>query len=248
MKVKKKPIIGILANIETMDKDPFLGKDRTTLNQDYIHAIMKAGGIPLVLPVIDDLSIIKQQIDLIDGLMITGGYDVHPHLYGEEPHPDIGFIRADRDKFEIRALGYAYEKEKPIFGICRGLQLINVAFKGTLYQDISQHSTSDRILHTQKAKLHEVTHRVNLTSGSLLQDIFKKKIIGTNSFHHQAIKQIAPGFLVSARTKDGIIEGIEKKDYPFLVAVQWHPERMVDTDPDMLKLFEVFVARCRPRS
>ena len=230
-----------------MDHEPFLGYERASLNHNYIDSIVKAGGIPIMLPVVHDKRLIKDQIDLIDGLMLPGGCDVHPLLYGEEPHPDLGFVNPERDRFELDSISIAYEQQKPIFGICRGVQIINVAFGGTLYQDLGQLNVENKVKHSQKAKLHTAFHTVEITPSTQLYDVFRKTKIETNSFHHQAIKKLADGFIVSAIAKDGVIEGIEKTDYPFLVGVQWHPERMVDHDPSMLELFSMFVNKARNR-
>lgn len=242
-RVSPNPLIGILANIETMDRDPFLGQERTCLNQSYIQSIIKAGGIPLILPVVQEKEIIHSYVSLIDGLVLSGGYDVHPHLYGEEPHPDLGAIHPERDAFEIEALKKTYEQKKPILGICRGLQVINVAFGGTLYQDLSHAGSSERIKHIQQTKHYTATHLVDLISDTQLRDIFGQETIGTNTFHHQSVKKMAPGFIVNAKSRDGIIEGIEKVDYPFFIGVQWHPERMVDHHLNMLNLFSAFIAK-----
>ncbi|MBA3723003.1 MAG: gamma-glutamyl-gamma-aminobutyrate hydrolase family protein [Parachlamydiaceae bacterium] len=241
----KKPIIGILANIEIIDKDPFFGQERSSLNQNYIKAVIMAGGTPIMLPVVQDKTLIQSQMDLIDGLLLTGGYDVHPNLYGEEPHTDIGYVRLDRDHYEIEALKIAHEQHKPIFGICRGLQLMNVAFGGSLYQDLRHSNSPVRIQHSQQAPMHVAWHCVDVLPSTQLFKIVGQETLGTNSFHHQSINKLAPGFIVNAKAKDGIIEGIEKKDHPFFMAVQWHPERMLDHDVNMLKLFQIFVSKAK---
>lgn len=240
-----KPVIGISANIETIDREPFWGQELSSLNQNYIKAVIRAGGIPVLLPVIQDKEMIRAQVSLIDGLLLSGGYDVQPLLYGEEPHPDLGRINPERDFFEMTALSIAYEQGKAILGICRGLQVINVAFGGTLCQDIALLAPKEKIKHSQQSLMYVPTHTVDLMPDTLLRDIFGKDVIGTNSFHHQAIKKIAPGFVVSAKARDGVIEGFEKTDYPFLLGVQWHPERMVEHDADMLNLFRVFVSKAK---
>ena len=240
-KMIRKPLIGILPNIEMIEKEPFQGHERSSLNQNYILSIIKAGGIPVLLPVIEDKFIIKSQMDLIDGLMLTGGADVDPLLYGEEPHPDLGYINQKRDRFESDAVLIAYKQMKPILGICRGIQIINVAFGGTLYQDLSLFDSKNKVKHSQNAEMHTATHTVDLIPSTSLYEMFGKLKIETNTFHHQAVKDLAPGFIINAKAKDGVVEGIEKLDYPFLVGVQWHPERMTDHDHSMLELFKEFV-------
>jgi putative glutamine amidotransferase len=237
----KRPLIGISTTIDIIDKGPTLGQQNICLNQNYIRAILKAGGNPILLPTLADKDLIQEQIGQLDGLMLSGGCDVHPFLYGEEPHPDGGFVRPERDFSEIEALHAAYQLQKPIFGICRGMQLMNVAFGGTLYQDLSHAPVEMRIQHAQTSPLHEAWHSVEVLSDTHLCSIIGKNQVATNSSHHQSIKDVAKEFVINAKSKDGIIEGIEKKDYSFFVGVQWHPERMIDSD--MLLLFKAFVSQ-----
>lgn len=245
----RKPVIGILPNIEIMDSQPFLGLEKTSLHQTYINSISKAGGIPVILPMVEDKASLEQQIGMVDGLLLSGGADIHPFLYGEDAHPDLGYVHLERDRFEIDSLLCAYKRKIPILGICRGIQLINVAFGGTLYQDLSHGDRSKKIKHSQEAKIYVPVHSVEIESDTLLHKIFGKRKLETNSFHHQAVRKVASGFIVSAVAKDGTIEGIEKPDYPFLVGVQWHPERMVGHHQDAVNLFEAFIKEscCVPR-
>lgn len=238
-----KPVIGISVNIEEVDKEPFLGEERLNLNKNYVQAIIKAGGIPILLPFVQEEREVQAQLHLIDGLLLSGGYDIQSTLYGEEPHPDLGSVYPERDQYELTLLKIAATQNKPILGICRGMQLINVAFGGTLYQDIAQASLSGQLLHFQRARSFVASHTVELTAR--LYQIFEQKSMMTNSFHHQAIKNLAPGFQVNARTKDGLIEGIEKEGNSFLLGVQWHPEKMIEHHPMMLKLFRALVDQAK---
>ncbi len=238
--MKSKPIIGITPTLLISDEDPFHGQERCCLTQDYVQAIHQAGGIPIVFGVVQDENSIRSQIALLDGVMLSGGWDVNPLLYDEEPSSLLQFIYPERDTFELKVIKIAYELQKPILGICRGMQILNVAFGGSLYQDLSHYSTSS-IQHVQKAKRYEEAHTVEISRSTLLHKIFKTDIIMTNSFHHQAIKNIAPGFRVSARARDGIIEAFENHHANFLLGVQWHPEMMIRHHPEMLKIFSAFV-------
>ena len=240
-----KPLIGILPNFHTVEEGLFAGVERIFVSRDYVNALLRAGGIPLLLPIISDIEVIYRQIEAVDAVLISGGQDIHPHHYQEEPSHWIDSICVERDHFEIHAIKYAHSLGKPIFGICRGLQLINVAFGGTLYQDIPHHFPSQHLQHIQKAKKHEPSHTVDIILKTKLHTCVGKESLITNSFHHQAVKDLAPGFCVNASAKDGVIEGIEKSDSSFVLGVQWHPEMMAEHHLDMQKLFSFFVEQAR---
>jgi putative glutamine amidotransferase len=247
MKLKKKrelPIIGISASLLTIESGCFMGRERTFVGHDYIQAIAQAGGVPLVLPIIEDKKRLLCQVEIIDGLLLSGGYDVNPLQYGQEPEGHLEQVNQERDSYEMDLLRASYQLHKPILGICRGQQLLNVAFGGTLYQDIPSAFPS-AVQHRQKSKPDAATHTIDLVEGTLLQQLMGSKSVATNSHHHQAVKNVAPGFVVNALAKDGIIEGIEKKDSLFVLGVQWHPEFMTIKDPKMLRLFQAFVEAAR---
>lgn len=237
----KRPIIGISASQLVIDSGSFRGRKRAFVGQDYIQAIAQAGGTPIVLPILTNLSLIEQQMALVDGLLLSGGYDVQPLLYGEEPLSLLNDVLPERDEHEMQLAKLCVQAGKPLLGICRGLQLLNVAFGGTLYQDVSYYPSST-LQHNQQAPPQNGTHTVEIMEGSLLKDILGTTSLSTNSYHHQAVKEMAPGFVVNARSKDGLIEGMEAKDRSFVLCVQWHPELMFEQRPDMFKLFQSFVA------
>lgn len=241
----KKPLIGILTNLYTVEKGIFAGQERVYVNRDYVNAILDAGGIPLLLPIIPEKEAILRQVESVDAILLSGGQDLHPRHYKEEPSHYLEAILPERDEYEMIALRHAFALKKPIFGVCRGLQLINVAFGGSLYQDIANHFPNHTLQHSQKAKSDEASHTVDVVSNSHLFNIVEKKILLTNSFHHQAIKELAPGFKANAIAKDGVIEGIESEDSSFVLAVQWHPEMMVNKCSDMKKLFKAFIEEAR---
>lgn len=243
-KIFKSPLIGISSTLLTVESGCFIGYERSVVLHNYVGAIERVGGVPVILPIVKDRSLIERQMEGVDGLLLSGGYDISPLHYQEEPQQGLEALCDERDVYEIELAQHAYRSKKPIFGVCRGLQLLNVAFGGTLYQDI--HLAFPRaIQHASKARPHEATHTVSVVSNSLLQRIVGKKTLLTNSFHHQAIKQLAPLFLVNAETKDGMIEGIEGREDSFILGVQWHPEMMIESDPEMLKLFQAFVEAAR---
>ena len=244
----KKPIIGISCNILpashwTVDlgiaapNQDFLGAAT-----DYIDMIVKAGGTPLFLPTIDDLDTARALWESLDGMLISGGNDVDPALYHERIDAKCGAIDLPRDRYEAAALGFALEHRMPVLGICRGIQLFNAALGGTNYQDLMD---AGFMQHTILAyPRNAVSHTIDIEKGSLLHEIFGNTEIGVNSFHHQAIKDPAPGLKVLARSTDGVAEAALVEGQDFALAVQWHPEMMYDSD-EQLKIAKAFVAACK---
>lgn len=239
----KKPFIGILANLHLDKHEPLPYVEVSGVQRDYIYAIERAGGIPIMLPVCEEPEVIRQQVAHVDGILLTGGYDVHPLHYGEEPTPLLEATHPERDSYELFAIKIADELQKPIFAICRGMQLLNVAYGGSLYQDISMCS-AEHVEHRQKAKRSEPTHTIEIVKETLLHKILSADSLVTNSFHHQAVKRLAPGFIVNAYSQDGMIEGIERPGERYMLALQWHPEMMAATDPYMQLIFQTFVNKC----
>ncbi|MDR0659762.1 MAG: gamma-glutamyl-gamma-aminobutyrate hydrolase family protein [Prevotellaceae bacterium] len=213
----KRPIIGISGT--------FTGTNNATqVNSTYTNAVLRAGGVPVVLPINGDKEAMKRMIETIDALIMTGGEDIDPVYYNEEPIPQQGEIVPERDAFDIEMIRLAVERDIPLLGICRGHQLMNVAFGGTLYQDIPSQVKTGVIKHNQKAPSWYGTHKVELEKGSILATTLNKVLVYTNTFHHQAVKDVAPGFVVTARTSDGVVEGIEMKGNKKVFGVQFHPE------------------------
>lgn len=243
MQTKKKPIypsIGISAALLPIESGPFMGRERVAVGQDYIKAIIQAGGLPFVLPVIEEEDKIFRQMEQLDGLLLSGGFDVNPLLYREEPSRGLEAVCPERDAFEIALVQAARSLQKPLFGICRGQQLLNVALGGTLYQDLPS-SLPSVFQHSQKRNPDEASHTVEVVAGTKLHHIFGSEKLFTNTYHHQAIKNLAPGLIVNAKSQDGVIEGIEGAEDHFVLGVQWHPELMVEKHPMMLKLFHAFI-------
>lgn len=240
----KKPVIGILTNLMSVEEGPYTGGQRIYVNRDYVTCILQAGGIPLLLPIIDEIAVIHEQILRIDGLVLSGGQDVSPHYYKEEPIPEMGSVSPDRDFFEIHVIKSAISLQKPLLGVCRGLQMLNVACGGSLFQDIPAQIKESKLAHQQKEHRTLGTHEVDIAQDSHLFRILRKMSVQTNSFHHQAVKEIAPGFRVVGRSRDGVVEAIERVGGPFALGVQWHPEMMTG-DSDMRALFEAFLTEVR---
>ena len=260
-----RPVIGITP-AHNLDNDDIY------LRPTYLRAIKAAGGLPLLLPLETDREDILQILSLCSGILFSGGPDLHPFLWGEETHSMCGNMSPARDRMELALLKAAIEAEKPIFGICRGCQIINVGLGGSLIQDIPSQTAPDfPIAHRQPFDYHFPSHHVRVKEGSLLArltEIFKNTNSGTagssaaahtedmahstvapghlavNSMHHQAIGRLAPGLSASAEAPDGIIEAAEMPGYPFLLGVQWHPEYLWETDPAAAGIFRGFVRAC----
>lgn len=214
----KKPIIGISGNIITDSSGNFAGYHRAYVNDDYIDSVVQNGGIPLMIPLNEDKEIVREQVRAVDAILLSGGQDVSPLNYNEEPSPKLGETFPQRDQFDFQLIQYAMEENKPILGICRGIQIINTYFGGSLYQDLSDFENKV-IMHNQAKNPQLPTHTVTIERNSKLFEIFKEEKLLTNSFHHQAVKEVGKGLAVTARTSDGIIEAIEHRDYPFLIAI-----------------------------
>lgn len=205
----------------------------------YRNAIEFAGGRVVVLAENYDEEFLQIQLEQLDGLLIPGGGDIDPSLYGEEMNgtrePDIDF-----DKFEMEILEYCLEKKMPVMGICRGHQLINVYFGGTLYQDIpADYEQEDKLTHQvrEDGKIKPLFHKAYMEKEGLLYKLLEVEEIRVNSTHHQAVKDLAPGFKITARSSDGIIEAMEGTGEGFIFSVQFHPERLVLEDPRFDALF-----------
>ena len=231
-----KPIIGILAEVED---NRYSG-----VRNAYVSAIECAGGLPLLIPYVTDEATISEYVSLSDGIFFTGGADIDPSIYGEMPSPDLGKLQKRRDELEIRIFSEAIKTRVPILGICRGMQMINAALGGTLFQDIpTEYDTP--IKHKQIEGDFEPSHSVNITEGTPLAALVEKKRMCANSFHHQAIKTLGAGLHVSAHADDGMIEAVYLDEERYLRAYQWHPERLNKTDSDNRKIFEDFISAAK---
>lgn len=231
-----KPIIGLALSNRVKSK-----KIYSVINNDYIKAVQKAGGIPILIPFSDNIENIKEYTNKLQGIIFTGGEDISPLLYNEEPHKEVQCIIEERDRFELELFKEVYEKKIPILGICRGLQLINIALGGNLYQDINSqipNSYGHAPKYTLRSNLY---HSVKIEKGSKLFDIFKTEDLKVNSFHHQSIKKLGNDLKITANSNDGIVEAIESVNEKFLVAVQWHPENLVEKHDEFLKIFELLI-------
>lgn len=213
---------------------------------DYLDAIREAGGTPIVLTPTTDDKELADIVSLCDGFVFTGGHDLNPHIYNEEALPVCGTVSPERDDMETKLLSLLLATDKPVLGICRGLQLINAYLGGTLYQDLPSqfHSQKAVICHKQGKPYSAPTHIVEVLPGTLLADCVEGKTqLQVNTLHHQAIKDLAPGLSPSAVAPDGIIEAVERSDRSFFVGVQWHPEYLSKEHPSR-RLFSSLVKAC----
>lgn len=209
---------------------------RAYINQDYLDSVLRAGGLPLVLPLCDSRDAWEQMLDRVDGVIFSGGADVQPSLYGEEKLPFCGETCEKRDAQESYMIGLALEIHKPFLAICRGFELLNVVLGGTLYQDIEQ-QMSDKIKHPRYEVPRTKVHGMRVVKGTLLSALTQMDSFDVNSRHHQGVKTVGRGLLVNAVAPDGLVEGLELPDHPEAMAVQWHPEALSDRYTEALALF-----------
>ena len=224
----------------------------------YAKAVLEAGGLPVILPVaaaepvlspernrsVEGPTVVQEYLEMIDGLILTGGADIHPSFYGQIVLERCGEIDEERDRFEVELIHAARNRDLPFLGICRGLQVLNVALGGSLYQDLSYRAGTDPTHMNPRERRGELAHQVAVAPGSRLAAIIGARELPVTSTHHQVIRNLAPALTVSAVAPDGVIEGIEGPGR-FLLAVQWHPERMADRHPEQLALFRSLVESAR---
>ncbi len=215
------------------------------LNRSYVNAVTQAGGVPLALIMTEDNDAIDRILDCIDGLILTGGWDMDPSFFGEELHPKAEGVSQARTRFEIELTRRARKRVMPTLGVCLGMQTINVAMGGTIYQDIP--SQVDNALDHRMSDDHQArkgdVHPITVTSGTRLHSLLGRDTMMVNSLHHQAVRDVGEGLRVSAVSPDGIVEGLEGQDDQFLVMVQWHPEELSHIREHEV-LFEALVSEC----
>jgi putative glutamine amidotransferase len=241
-----RPLIGITCQpaLNANSQRPIYG-----LGQSYVHAVELAGGIPLLIPPLTDGDSLRAIAERLDGVLLSGGGDVDPARYGEEPIPELGVVEPERDETELALARIAIADEQPLFGICRGMQTLNVAQGGTLYQDIGaqQPKAIKHNYHSYEGPRDLRAHEIAVADGSPLADIVGGTRYAVNSFHHQAVKEPGKGVKVIGWAEDGLAEAMMVEEHPFALAVQYHPEELVDSDPAALALFEAFVRACAGR-
>lgn len=216
---------------------------KSCISDAYVNATLKAGGTPVLIPLITDEAILENIISHIDGLILSGGGDIYSPLFGEELHPAVTDYNLERDKYDLALVRLATERQMPVLGICRGHQVINVAFGGKLIQDIPSQIPGSEIAHNQAEARDVASHSVRINRESVLYRIVKQNNLPVNSFHHQAVSTVAPGFNAVAFSEDGLVEAIESDEGKTIPGVQWHPETMAAAGNDVMTgIFRYFTA------
>ena len=220
-----RPMIGLTGNCADID---------VTIRNNYHKQIVAAGGVPVIIPPVADKDVIINTLERLDAIILTGGADYNPLWAGEEPSAKLHHINAQRDLPELLITRLAYNRNIPMLGICRGIQTLAMALNGKVIQDISE-TIPNTIKHSQDADTCEPTHSVSVAEGSMLHDVYGKDKLYVNSFHHQAVGDCGPKFIVTAKANDGVVEAIESSEYRKIMGVQWHPECMGDDGQPLFK-------------
>jgi putative glutamine amidotransferase len=243
----RRPSIAVTPDLsQVTPESPFA---RYELKVAYTDAVVRAGGLPCILPYTDDRTLIDQYLDRVSGVLITGGaFDIPPDAYGESAKDGLGPVKPERTTFELAVLRVAISRRLPILGVCGGMQLLNVAYGGTLVQDLEREMPEAKP-HQQKNDRSHPHHPIEIKDQTVLAEcVGGKGQLMVNSTHHQAVKRVGAGLVVSATAPDGVIEAIEIQGHEhFVLGVQWHPELMVDTVPPHLGIYRAFVQRARDR-
>jgi putative glutamine amidotransferase len=247
--MRSRPLISVTTQtLQAIDGIPDGLPQSVVMNQRYYHAVAMAGGAPVLVPLLDDVDALRAIYERTDGILIPGGVDVDPASFGEAPHQRLGRIDPARDRVELQLVRWAIDEGKPVLGLCRGLQVINVALGGTLYQDLEA-EFPNAIKHdyfpTYGFSRDHLAHRVAVESGSRLRHAFGEASIPVNSMHHQGIKALAGGLVASASAPDGLVEAVELPNESFVVGVQWHPEVFELSEPGSGELFRDFIEAAR---
>ncbi len=237
---RRSPLIGVSTSI-TVGASP----ERAYVNSTYLHAVQQAGAVPVPLPPQLSAASLQRLGAELDGLLLTGGGDMDPALWGEAPHPKLYDVAPSRDTLETSALHLALGRSLPVLAVCRGLQVLNVALGGTLYQDVAT-EPGTQLPHSQKEPRDQPTHKVKVASGSRLAETLGADELEVNSMHHQAIHRLGRGLTAVAWAPDQLVEGAEWDDPArFVLGVQWHPEELVGHSEPARRLFSALVAAAR---
>lgn len=231
-----KPVVGLIPLVDE-------ARESLWMLPGYMQGVERAGGLPVMLPLSGDAQALEQIAALCDGFLLTGGHDVSPELYGAQRLPACGACSTERDRMETALLRLAMRAGKPVLGICRGIQLINAALGGTLWQDLPSQRPSG-VEHHQRPPYDVPVHSVNVLPGTPLAALLGVSRLDVNSYHHQAIREISPELSPMALSEDGLVEAVWHPGQRFLWAVQWHPEFCRADDPAAQAIFRAFVGAC----
>ncbi|HEU5314930.1 MAG TPA: gamma-glutamyl-gamma-aminobutyrate hydrolase family protein [Chloroflexota bacterium] len=237
------PLIGITGHVT----ETAAGRKVVAANEPYVTAVRLAGGFPVLLPPVYDRAQIDEALAHVDGVLLTGGKDVDPAHYGETILNSHVAPEPERDAYELPLAVAAYQRAAPLLGICRGMQVINVALGGSLWQDLPA-QVPTALPHYQKVARDEMTHQVEVEQDSLVGDLTVRgngRLLPANSFHHQAARSIAPSLVAVAHAPDGVVEAVEAPDRDYLIGVQWHPEHLAATHDPHRRIFEGLVEAAR---
>jgi putative glutamine amidotransferase len=236
-----RPLIGIPCH---SDYRAGSGRPVYCNNRAYTHALEHAGAIPILIPLLEDPHALDSLLPRLDGLLLSGGGDVQPHRYGEDPYPNLEMLDPRLDEIELTLASWALQEDIPTLGVCRGMQLLNVAAGGTLYQDLpDQYPSNIRHCNRDMPRNH-LSHRVSIEHGSLIERVLGTSEFWANSLHHQAVKVSGKDVYISGHAEDGVAESLEISGYRFMMAVQCHPEEIYQQEPACARLFEAFVQAC----
>ena len=236
-----RPIIGIPchAGLRAETERPIYYNNRT-----YIHAVERAGGVPILIPIFDDLDELETLLPRLDGLLLSGGIDVDPSNYDEEPHPLLSETNPKLDTLELTMARWAFDENMPTLGICRGMQVLNVSLGGSLYQDLGALYPNSMRHALWDLPRTTIGHSIHVESGSRMEQILGTSELHANSLHHQAVKTPGKGVRVSGRAEDGVAELIEVPGHRFMMGVQCHPEELYANDAAWASLFSAFIGAC----
>lgn len=231
-----KPIIGVTSDVND--------KGTQITNLAYVEAIRNAGGVPIIVPTGSDQDV-DEICAMLDGLLLTGGGDLDPCYFDENPHPKLGEVTPERDSVELLLANHMLKADKPILGICRGMQLLNIHFGAAVYQDLEAQYGKPLVKHSQQARSQFATHTVTIKPQTKYHSIINEDTIRVNSFHHQGIKGIGGPLIIAGEASDGVVEVIESTAHKFVIGVQWHPELLIGKESaHSTLLFNAFINAC----